>query len=195
MDEVYIPLPSQRKLLDLARQTLEDFVRKTLRPRAAIDDPHLQMRGLGVFVSLHAKGELRGCIGIVSGSGPLYENVMELTEAAASRDRRVKPVRRSELDKVNIDISILSQLKTIDDPLSLQIGEYGLYVAQGSRHGVLLPQVATEYQWNITTFLEQTCLKAGLCKDAWREHETEDSSFRALVIEEQSWNGALSSAS
>lgn len=186
MDEVYLPLPSQRKLLDLARQTLEDFVRRTLRPRAEIDDPHLQMRGFGVFVSLHAKGELRGCIGIVAGPGTLYENVIAMTKAAACRDRRMKPVRQSELDKINIDISILSPLKAMDDPLSLEIGKYGLHISHGTRHGILLPQVATEYRWNITTFLEQTCLKAGLCKDAWQEHGTAVSSFTALVIEEQS---------
>jgi AmmeMemoRadiSam system protein A len=195
MDEVYIPLPSQRKLLGLTRQTLEDFVRNTLRPRAEIADPYLQIRGRGVFVSLHKRGELRGCLGAVAGPGPLYETVIEVTEAAASRDRRVKPLRESELDEVNIGISILSPLEAIHDPSSLEIGKHGLYVVQGSRHGILLPQVAAEYQWKTHTFLEQVCLKAGLCKDAWQAYGTELSSFTALVIEEPPWNVAVLSES
>jgi uncharacterized protein len=195
MDEFYIPLPSQGKLLGLARQTLEDFVRKRLRPGAQIDDPYLQIRGRGVFVSLHKQGELRGCLGTIAGPAALYETVVEMTEAAASRDRRVKPVRPSELDKINIGISILSPLEAIDDPWALEIGKHGLHVIQGSRHGILLPQVASEYQWKIDTFLEQVCLKAGLCKDAWQEYDTEVSSFTTLVIEEPSWNVAVSSDS
>jgi AmmeMemoRadiSam system protein A len=195
MDEVYIPLPSQRKLLGLARQTLEAFVRNTLRPRAEIADPYLQIRGHGVFVSLHKKGELRGCLGAVAGGGSLYETVLEMTEAAASRDRRVKPVGESVLDEINIGISILSPLKAIHDPLSLKIGKHGLYIVQGSRHGILLPQVAAEYHWKIQTFLEEVCIKAGLRKDAWQAYDTELSSFTALVIEEPPWNVAVLSDS
>jgi AmmeMemoRadiSam system protein A len=195
MANLYIPLPSQRKLLGLARQTLEDFVRNTLRPRTEIDDPYLRIQGRGVFVSLHKRGELRGCLGALAGAGRLYETVIEMTEAAASRDRRVKPVRRSELDEIRIGISILSALEAIDDPSLLEIGKHGLHVLQGSRQGILLPQVASEYQWKIETFLEQVCLKAGLCKDAWQAYDTELSSFTALVIEEPSWNVAVSSDS
>jgi uncharacterized protein len=193
MDEVDIPLSSQKTLLHLARQTLEDFVRKTLRPKTRIDDPYLSIEDFGVFVSLHRRDELRGCIGTLTGQGPLYETVVEMTQAAASRDSRVEPIRRGELDKIRISISVLSPLKVTDDPLSLTVGKHGLSIAQGARHGVLLPQVATEYQWNIVTFLEQTCLKAGLCKNAWQEDGTEVSSFTALIIEERSWNGAGSS--
>ncbi|MGH7826137.1 MAG: AmmeMemoRadiSam system protein A [Candidatus Binatia bacterium] len=195
MDGLYIPFSSQRKLLHLARQALEGFVRNALRLRAEIDDPYLQIRDRGVFVSLHKKGELRGCIGIISASGPLYETVIDMTEAAASRDNRVKPVRESELDKINLDISILSRLEPTDQPLSLVVGRHGVHVAQGLCHGLLLPQVAAEYRWDTRTFLEQTCVKAGLCKDAWQEEGTHVSSFTALVIEEQPWNGAVSSGS
>jgi AmmeMemoRadiSam system protein A len=192
MDELGIPFSSQKKLLDLARQTLDDFVRKTLRPIAKVQDPYLQIRDRGVFVSLHKKKELRGCIGTVSPTTPLYRTVIDMTEAAASRDCRVRPIRQRELNKIHIDISILSSLIPTNDPLSLEIGKHGVLVARGTRHALLLPQVAAEYQWDIKTFLEQTCLKAGLCKDAWQEQETQLSSFTALVIEEQSWNGAVS---
>lgn len=195
MIEVYIPLPAQKTLLDLARQTLEDFVRKERRSRAEIEDAVLQVRDRGVFVSLHKKGELRGCIGTVAGANPLYETVIEMTEASACRDSRVKPVRQSELGEICISISILSPLEAANRPLLLEVGKHGLHVAQGMRRGILLPQVATEQQWNIQTFLEQTCLKAGLRKNAWRHQDTQVSSFTTLIIEEQPWNGAVLSHS
>jgi AmmeMemoRadiSam system protein A len=181
--------------LELARQTLEDFVRKARRSHAEIHDAALQVRDRGVFVSLHKKGELRGCIGTVSGRGLLYETVIEMTEAAASRDCRVEPVQPGELDKICISISILSSLEATDRPLQLEVGKHGLHVIQGMRRGLLLPQVATEQQWTMQTFLEQTCLKAGLRKNAWRRRDTLVSYFTTLIIEEQPWNGVVLSHS
>jgi AmmeMemoRadiSam system protein A len=195
MNEVFIPLPSQKALLDLARRTLEEFVRAVRRSRAEIDDAALHVRDPGVFVSLHKKGELRGCIGTLAGLNPLYETVIEMTEAAASRDSRVKPVQPSELDQIRISISILSPLEPTDQPLLLEVGKHGLHVTRGMRRGVLLPQVATEQEWNMQTFLEQTCLKAGLRKNAWRRHDTKISCFTTLIIEEPPWNGVVLSHS
>jgi AmmeMemoRadiSam system protein A len=195
MDEVYIPLPSQRKLLSLARQTLQDFVQKTIKTRLEIDDSYLQMRGRGVFVSLYKKRELRGCIGNITRPDPLYQSVIDMTRAAASRDRRVRPVCASELTEIDIRISILSPFKPIAEPSALEIGKHGLYIVRGSRRGILLPQVASEYRWKAEAFLEQACIKAGLCKDAWRDGATEISSFTSLVIEERAWNVAVLSDS
>jgi uncharacterized protein (TIGR00296 family) len=80
-------------------------------------------------------------------------------------------------------------LESIDDPLTLEIGKHGLYIASGEKRGVLLPQVATQYGWDMKTFLEQTCLKAGLQKHAWKESEVRVSGFTALIIEERVCNG------
>ena len=150
-----------------------------------IDDPYLQSREYGAFVSLHKKEELRGCIGNCAPKARLSETVTEMTQAAASRDPRVKPVAKKELAEIRIDITVLSPLEPVEAPLTLEIGKHGLYIASGGKHGVLLPQVATQYGWDMRTFLEQTCLKAGLRKNAWMESDVRVSGFTALIIEEQ----------
>lgn len=184
MDAIDIPPESQKKLLELSRQTLENFLRGERNPEL-VDDPYLQTSEYGVFVSLHHKeGELRGCIGTCFPTRPLSETVIEMTEAAASRDRRMAPVNLAELLDLRIDLSILSPLRRVDDPLALEVGKHGLHVANAEHRGVLLPQVATQYEWDIQTFLEHTCIKAGLPKEAWRWSDTEVSSFTALIIEE-----------
>jgi uncharacterized protein len=185
MQNVYLPPESQRKLIELSRHALEDFIWGAERQSEAIVDPHLRSRAYGAFVSLHNKDELRGCIGNCSPNAPLFETVTEMTEAAASRDPRVKPVSKKELPEIRIGISVLSPLEPVDDPLVLEIGRHGLYIASGGKRGVLLPQVATQYGWDIKTFLEQTCLKAGLRKNAWKASDAQVSSFTVLIIEEQ----------
>ncbi len=185
MSEIAIPTESQRRLLGLSRRTLEDFVRGTDRSAGVIDDPYLQVTHYGAFVSLHIERELRGCIGSCVADTPLFKTVIDMTEAAASRDHRMEPVSAGELGAIRIDISVLSRLEPVENSASLEVGKHGLYVACGDRRGVLLPQVATEHGWDIRTFLEQTCRKAGLKDDAWKDPATAISSFTALVIEER----------
>ncbi|MFQ5850225.1 MAG: AmmeMemoRadiSam system protein A [Candidatus Binatia bacterium] len=184
METVYIPFDSQRRLIELSRRTLENFVRGVEWQPDQTEDPYLLTSEYGAFVSLHRGGELRGCIGTCFPSRSLAETIIEMTGAAASRDYRVPPIRQSEVSEIQISISILSPLELVHDPLSLRVGEHGLHIACGDKRGVLLPQVATEHGWDIRTFLDQTCLKAGLPEDAWNWPETKISSFTALVIEE-----------
>ena len=185
MSEIAIPPESQRQLLQVSRRTLEDFVRGSGRCAETISDPHLNATHYGAFVSLRAINELRGCIGSCTPDRSLYETVMEMTEAAASRDPRMAPVRVEELAAIRIDISVLSPLEHVENPLALEVGKHGLYITSRGRRGVLLPQVAAEYRWDMQTFLEQICRKAGLKKNAWKDPETMISSFTALVIEEE----------
>jgi hypothetical protein len=185
MDDVYLPPESQVQLLSLARRRLEQFVRGLAPETAAIEDPHLQSCRYGAFVTLSKHNELRGCIGNCAPGAPLYQTVLDMTEAAASRDHRVDPISETELEDIRIDISVVSPLSIARDPLSLVVGKHGLYVASQAKRAVLLPQVAVRYKWDIATFLEQTCLKAGLRKQAWKDSETQLSSFTALVIEER----------
>ena len=184
MESVEIPPSSQKRLIALSRQTLESFVRGAANTAETIDDPCLLQSHYGAFVGLHRQNELRGCVGTCFPTLSLYETVIDMTEAAASRDRRVTAINLSELPEIRIDISVLSPLEPVTDPLSLQIGKHGLYVTSGARHGVLLPQVATQYGWDMETFLSQTCVKADLPKDEWRRRNTKISSFIALIIEE-----------
>lgn len=185
MDEVYIPPESQKRLLELSRQTLQYFVAQAGRQHSVVTDPYLLASAYGAFVSLHKKGELRGCIGTCFPTHPLYETVIEMTESAASRDSRVAPINPHELRDIHIDITVLSPLQVAQDPLSLQVGRHGLHIVSGEKRGVLLPQVATQYGWNVETFLCQACLKAGLGGEAWKQPDAEVSSFTALVIEEE----------
>jgi len=184
MEGVYLPPDSQKRLIQLSRNALEGFVRRDGIETCPVDDPHLHTSQFGAFISLHKGEELRGCIGTCFPTRRLYETVIEMTEAAASHDYRVSPIYVSELPQIHIDISVLSPLYLVDDPLTLKVGKHGLHVTRDDNCGVLLPQVATQYEWDLKTFLEQACLKAGLPKAAWRWPETKVSSFSALIIEE-----------
>lgn len=190
MGKILIPPDSRKKLIRLARQTLEAFVLEKVMESGEIDDPYLWAMDYGAFVGLHKEEELRGCIGTCFPDRPLYETVIEMTQAAASRDHRVAPVAASELSEIRIDISVLSPLELVADPLALKVGEHGLHVARGSKRGVLLPQVATHWGWDNQTFLSETCVKAGLSKNAWKSPGTEISIFTTLIIEEEPWNAA-----
>ena len=181
MVDVHLPFESQKRLIEIARQTLESVAGHRSRQTISGDDPYLQQVSYGAFVTLFKQNELRGCIGTCTPS----DSLAEMTEAAATRDPRVKPVRADEVEHIHIDISVLSQLAKCSQPLSLEIGRHGLHIARGSKRAVLLPQVAVEHEWDMPTFLEQTCFKADLPKGAWSWPDTVVSSFTALIIEEE----------
>jgi AmmeMemoRadiSam system protein B/AmmeMemoRadiSam system protein A len=136
----------------------------------------------GAFVTLQKNGELRGCIGHIVAVSPLVETVSEMAVAAAFHDPRFAPLRADELKDLNIEISVLTPMKRVDTVDEIQVGVHGIYMVKGSRSGLLLPQVATEYGWDRLMFLENTCRKAGLPKDAWKEKETEIHIFSADVF-------------
>lgn len=123
----------------------------------------------GAFVTLHKRGELRGCIGHIEATEALGRVVPRCAVAASSTDPRFPPVTSSELDQIDIELSILGPLEAIDGPHDIEIGRHGLVVEQGWQRGLLLPQVATEWNWDAETFLAQTCHKAGLARDAWQK--------------------------
>ncbi len=145
----------------------------------------LESEAMGIFVTLHTrKGELRGCIGYLEGIKPLRDAIMDMTIAAATEDPRFKPVSEEELGDVMLEISLLSPLRKIESPDELEIGKHGLVISRGHNKGLLLPQVATENNWDRKTFIEHTCEKARLPRDAWKLDDTEISIFSAEVFEE-----------
>jgi uncharacterized protein len=113
-------------------------------------------------------GELRGCVGYVLPVASVYRTVAETARAAAFEDRRFFPVRADEVSALRVSLSILSSLSPIR-PEDILVGRHGLLVSLGAHRGLLLPQVPVEHGWDVETFLEQTCHKAGLPGDAWRE--------------------------
>ena len=175
----------QRTLLKLARDTIESWVKERKKP------PLPEARGVlgekcGAFVSVHKKGQLRGCIGNMVGYGPLVETIQEMAIASSTGDPRFHPVKPEELRDIDIEISVLSPMRQIKDVNEIQVGTHGILMSRGMFHGVLLPQVATEYKWNRTQFLEHTCVKAGLPENAWQDPQTKIEIFSAQVFSEKS---------
>jgi len=136
----------------------------------------------GAFVTIKKKGDLRGCIGYIHAALPIYQTVKEAAIQAAFHDPRFDPVDRKEWKDINIEISVLTPMKKIEDTAEIEVGIHGLYVEKGYNSGLLLPQVATEYNWDRMTFLENTCYKAGLAKNAWKSKDTNIYIFSADVF-------------
>ncbi len=140
---------------------------------------------MGVFVTLNSNSELRGCIGYVEGIAPLRQAVAEMAQAAAFEDPRFSPVSVEELDDLEIEISVLSPLKEISDISEITVGVHGIIIEKNFYKGLLLPQVATEYGWDRNMFLEHTCVKAGLSKDAWQQDDIIIKIFSAEIFSEK----------
>jgi AmmeMemoRadiSam system protein A len=153
-------------LLGVARRALTAHV--TGAPAAEAEWNDVLLRPAGVFVTLHCHGELRGCIGHIEASEPLGRLVARCAVAAGTSDLRFPAVTPAELAHLDIELSILGPLESISTLDHIEIGRHGLLVELGSRRGLLLPQVATEWKWNKETFVAETCRKAGLPPDAWK---------------------------
>ena len=139
---------------------------------------------MGAFVTLKKQGRLRGCIGLIEGKKPLYETVEEMAQTAAFKDPRFRPVKEDEFKELDIEISALTPLRQIEDVNEIEVGRHGIYIVKGFHSGLLLPQVATEYNWDRNTFLRETCVKAGLPLNAWKDKGTKIFIFSASVFGE-----------
>ncbi len=160
--------PEERALLlDLVHRAITAELRgERLAPEAPPGHAHLDERH-GAFVTLHLGGMLRGCVGFIQPSRGLYQTVAESALNAAFRDPRFLPVSEEEAPHLRVEVSVLSPPKPIAAE-AVVVGRHGLVVSRGSNRGLLLPQVAVEQEWDAHTFLEQTCMKAGLPTDAWK---------------------------
>jgi AmmeMemoRadiSam system protein A len=139
----------------------------------------------GCFVTLENHGRLRGCIGNMTASGPLYEAVVR-NAISACQDRRFvhNAVTAKELDELHIEISYLTPMRRIESPDEIVVGRHGLLISLRGQRGILLPQVAYERGWTREEFLAQTCRKAGLPLDAWKRALAQVYSFEAEVFGE-----------
>lgn len=167
-------------LLALARATIVARVTGQPLPELARPPKALESRS-GCFVTIKHQGQLRGCIGSFVSSQPLWQTVREMAVSAATRDPRFYPMKPAELADFNLEISVLSPLQPVQSVEEIQVGSHGIYLIKGAAHGVLLPQVATEYGWDRETFLRHTARKAGLPEDAWQQ-ECEIYVFTAEVF-------------
>jgi AmmeMemoRadiSam system protein A len=165
----------KKQLLAIAHKAIEERVRYD-RPYNARLDPDFPgftdqlEESCGSFVTLRKHGDLRGCIGLIEGVKPLYQAVQEMAVAAALQDPRFPPVQLEELRELELEISVLTPLHEISSLKEVEVGVHGLLIRKGVRSGLLLPQVATEHNWNLEEFIRNTCYKAGLNPESWKRH-------------------------
>jgi len=183
-------IPTQGKfLLNLARKTLEHFLnhKDFSKPKSydeILDEPR------GVFVTLTKNGELAGCIGHPYPVTPLIDAVMDLAISSATSDPRFPALKAEDLTSVKIEITVLTapELIEVSDPAQyphkIILGTDGLIIESGGQKGLLLPQVAPEWKWDETEFLQHTCTKAGLSPNAWEDPETNIYKFQGQIFKE-----------
>ena len=174
------------ELTEKEKTTLLDIVKKAITakfndkemPKLTLESQTLKERR-GAFVTLKKHGHLRGCIGYIKAVKPLWETVREMAVAAAFHDPRFPSLKLEEVQDLTFEVSVLSPLKRIKNIDEIEVGKHGLYIVRGYNSGLLLPQVAVEYGWDREYFLQETCYKAGLPPQAWKDKETEIYIFSA----------------
>ncbi|HEY2351831.1 MAG TPA: AmmeMemoRadiSam system protein A [Candidatus Acidoferrum sp.] len=172
----------RQNLLLLARKAIEEAVTRRQLPET-IPQEGIFGEHRGVFVTLHVRGGLRGCIGTTESQETLGEAVVRCAASAALHDPRFPPMRSDELRKLQIGISLLSAMRAITLE-EIEIGRHGLVVSDSTHRGLLLPQVAAEHGMSREQFLAETCRKAGLPREAWRSASTQLEAFTCEVFEE-----------
>ena len=148
-------------------------------PAPAVESVGVLALRRGAFVTIHSRGNLRGCLGRLTLEAPLGHTIIHLAGVVADSDPRFDPVSPRELTDLDIEISVLTPERHIRSLEEIEVGRHGLIVEDDDHRGLLLPQVATECGWDRQTFLEHTCLKAGLPRNAWQN------GARMLIFEAQ----------
>ena len=172
----------RRSALQLARAAVQDAVSRR-KPPHDIPKEGIFAERRGVFVTLRVGGRLQGCIGVVEAHEPLGEAIVRCAASAAIEDPRFAPMSAGQLESLSIEISLLSPPAPIA-PEAIEIGRHGLFIALHSQRGLLLPQVALEHHLSLDQFLEETCRKAGLRGQAWRDPEARLYGFTCEVFSE-----------
>jgi AmmeMemoRadiSam system protein A len=185
MKAISMDLTNEEKctLLKIARSAIVSTLESKAQPSLKFQSEALNRRS-GVFVTLRIGEDLRGCIGYVEPLFPLARATQDVAVKAAMEDPRFMPITLTELEKITIEISVLSPLSELHDVEKIEIGKHGLVIDAGYRRGLLLPQVATEYNWDSKQFLKQVALKAGLPSDAWKQEEIKLFTFTVEKFEE-----------
>jgi uncharacterized protein (TIGR00296 family) len=169
----------------LARGAFEHAVAKKPKPELKLTPVFTAKRG--VFVTLTRDGDLRGCIGLPYPVMPLGEAIVHAAKAAALEDPRFPPVSKEELPLIDLEVTILTVpvpllCEPAERPGNITVGKHGVIVRGMGTSGLLLPQVATEYGWDSTTFLDHTCTKAGLTGKCWTSKNVEIMTFEGQIF-------------
>lgn len=175
----------RRILLAIARQSIAAVLGGRAPEWKADDLDDILRRPAGAFVTLKThEGDLRGCIGSIRAVDPLYKAVVSSAISAAFRDPRFVPLHAGEIEQLEIEISVMGPIELVTNIENIVVGRDGLIISRDRYAGLLLPQVASEYGWDRETFLQQTCVKAGLPRDAWRAEDCRIEKFSAVVFGE-----------
>lgn len=158
----------QKFLLDAARRAIHLYLDKKKTLEIETDDAVLKEKR-GAFVTLKVDGRLRGCIGYPIPHKALIETIIECAIAAASQDYRFPSITTEELDRTDVEISVLTLPRKIEDTSEIKIGDHGIIISKGLNKGLLLPQVPVEWGWDLEKYLNHGCLKAGLAEDTWKK--------------------------
>ena len=184
-----------RTAVHLAKEALTSYIgMKKVIELENLPPVFKEMRG--VFVTLHEDGDLRGCIGYPMPILPLGRAIEDSAINAGSRDPRFPRVRKEELGRIEVEVTILTPPEPYTEPKKklpelVQVGRDGLIVTRGPYTGLLLPQVAPEWGFDSMEFLSQTCVKAGLPADAWLDEDTEVQHFQAQIFAEAGPGGEV----
>ena len=179
-----LSVEQKKKLLNIARSSLEHYLKTGKKMPLDESDP-LLLNKMGAFVTISENHDLRGCIGNMIGTQPLYLTVRDMAIEAGTGDPRFSSVKLSELKNIEFEISVLSSLERVDSADKIILGRHGVLIRKGFNNGVFLPQVATETGWSKEEFLAHLCSgKAGLSPDAWKDKDTEIYIFTAEVFSE-----------
>ena len=171
-------------LLKAARQSIGSLFGGNDSAKPDFDKYPLLNEKFGVFVTLTIYHQLRGCIGYIIGREPLFDTICSAAIHAAVNDSRFSALKKTEFDKIHIEISILSEFVPIKSYDEIIIGKHGLYLDEGGG-GLLLPQVATEHKMNREEFLSALCNKAGFYSEFWKERMLKIKVFTAEIFSEE----------
>lgn len=174
-------------LLEIAMESIKSAVLGTKPNIPTINDVNLNKK-CGAFVTITINGKLRGCIGNTRAVNPLWETVKMMAREAALNDPRFYPLTERDIKNIEIEISVLSPFKLINNINEIKVGKHGLFIKKGFYQGLLLPQVATDYNWDRIQFLKETCNKAGLYETCWQEKNCEIYIFSATVFSKENLN-------
>ncbi len=185
------------KLINLARDSiLSYFSKKDMKASSDIKQEFGEKRG--AFVTLNKHGQLRGCIGFSDAAFPLYGAIIKAAQSAAFSDPRFPPVEKDEFNEISIEVSVLTlpsriEVRNPEDLVKkIEVGKDGLIAIGTFNQGLLLPQVAVEQKWDAKTFLDQTCVKAGLPTDSWKDFDNcRIYKFQSEVFAEQAPSGEV----
>lgn len=177
-------------LVKLARESIETFIKERRKLEVPEDTPNTLKEEMGAFVTLNKEGLLRGCIGYPEPIAPLVNAVIDVAISAAVNDPRFSPVTEDELNDLAVEVSVLTKPELIEVKQpeeyidKIKIGDDGLIIERGPYKGLLLPQVAVEWGWNVEEFLYNTCVKAGLTADCWLYPDVKIYKFSSQIFNE-----------